>query len=95
MSVYNGVITDSKSYKNTLKCIINGMTDPEVLLEQIHRRTLNRVGPDIIKDALIGIVYETGVDVIRQLKMEIDSAKIHKVECLLKMNELSNKYLSK
>ena len=50
---------------------------------------------EFIKDALIGIVNETGVDVIRQLKMEIDSAKIHKVECLLKMNELSNKYLSK
>ena len=42
MSVYNGVITDSKSYKKTLECILNGVTDPEVLLEQIHRRTLNR-----------------------------------------------------
>lgn len=60
MSVYNGIITDSKSYKKTLECILNGVTDPEVLLEQIHRRTLNRVEPDIIKDALIGIVYETG-----------------------------------
>ncbi|RHI87671.1 hypothetical protein DW150_16680 [Phocaeicola vulgatus] len=95
MSVYNGVITDSKSYKKTLECILNGVTDPEVLLEQIHRRTLNRVEPDIIKDALIGIVNETGGEVIRQLKMEIDSAKIHKVECLLKINELSNKYFSK
>ena len=94
MSVYNGVITDSKVIK-CMECILNGRDSPEVLLEQIHRRTLNRVGPDIIKDALIGIVNETGVDVIRQLKMEIDSAKIHKVECLLKMNELSNKYLSK
>ena len=44
--------------------------------------------------ALTGIVNETDVDVIRQLKMEIDLAEKHKAECLLKMNELCNKYFS-
>ena len=29
MSVYNGVITDSKSYKNALDCILNGVTAPK------------------------------------------------------------------
>jgi transposase len=84
--------TDSKSYKGVVDCISTGITDPVKLAEEIHGRTINRVGKHVIIDSLTGMISETDIDVIGQLKAEVDMAEKHKDECRLKMNELCKEH---
>ena len=84
--------TDGKSYQKVVEKISEGITDPKVLTGLIHGRTLNRVGKDIITASLTGVITQTDIDVIRQIRDEVTLAQKHRKECLDKMEELCNRW---
>ena len=73
--------TDSKGYKEVVRLISEGEIDPEVLIKAIHGRTINRAGRDVILASLTGVISRADVDIIRQLREEIDLAQRHRDEC--------------
>ena len=76
---------DCKSYKKVVALLASGVTDPEVLVAQVHGRIINRHGRDTIKASLTGIVSEAEKDAMRQLAEEIEMAERHKRECQERM----------
>ena len=76
---------DSKSYKKVVALLASGVTDPEVLVAQVHGRIINRHGRGTIKASLTGIVSEAEKDAMRQLTEEIEMAERHKRECQERM----------
>ena len=77
--------TDSKSYKDVVKLLSEGVTSPGELLEAIHGRTVKRVGKETLKSALAGVVTETDIDLIRQYREEIEMDDRHLKECQEKL----------
>lgn len=86
--------TDSKSYKSVIDRICEGVTDPKVLVEEIHGRIINRHGKAAIISSLTGCVTECDMDILRQLKAEIDMAGQHKQECMDKMQAICEREYS-
>lgn len=84
--------TDGKSYQKVVEKIAEGTTDPKVLAGLIHGRIMNRVGKDVITASLIGVITQTDIDVIRQIRDEVMLAQKHRKECLDKLEELCNKW---
>ena len=84
--------TDGKSYKDVVRLISEGIRDPAELLKVIHGRITNRVGKDVILASLTGIISDTDIDVIRQLREEVDLAQRHKDECQSKMDAICQQY---
>ena len=87
--------TDGKSYQKVVEKISEGITDPKVLVGLIHGRTINRVGADVITASLTGVITQTDIDVIGQMREEVLLAQKHRDECLSKMEELCNKWFPK
>lgn len=84
--------TDGKSYQNVVEKISDGVTDPKVLTGLIHGRIMNRVGKDVITASLTGVITQTDIDVIRQMREEVMLAQKHRDECQAKMEELCSKW---
>lgn len=84
--------TDGKSYQKVVEKISEGVTDPKVLTGLIHGRILNRVGKDVITASLTGVITQTDIDVIRQMREEVKLAQKHRDECQAKMEELCSKW---
>ena len=84
--------TDGKSYQKVVEKISEGITDPKVLAGLIHGRIVNRVGKEVITASLTGVVTQTDINVIRQIRDEVTIAQKHRKECLDKMEELCNKW---
>jgi transposase len=84
--------TDSKGYKGVVNCLCKGITDPLMLVKEIHGRTINRWGREAIIGSLTGLINDTDVEVVRQLKEELDLAQRHKDECQHKMYEMCQEY---
>ena len=84
--------TDGKSYQKVVEKISEGITDPKVLAGLIHGRIVNRVGKEVITASLTGVVTQTDINVIRQIRDEVTLAQKHRKECLDKMEELCNKW---
>ena len=80
--------TDSKGYRSIVKLISQGVTDAEVLVKELHGRTINRHGRETLVKALTGVVSETDIDIIKQLVEEIELQQRHKDEAQQKMTEL-------
>lgn len=80
--------TDSKDYRSIAKLISQGVTDAEVLVEELHGRTINRHGRETLVKALTGVVCETDIDIIGQLVEEIEMLQRHKDEAQEKMTAL-------
>ena len=87
--------TDGKSYQKVVEKISDGITDPKVLTGLIHGRTTKRVGKEVITASLTGVITQTDIDVIRQIREEVLLAQKHRDECLSKMEELCNKWFPK
>lgn len=79
---------DCKSYKDVVRKISEGVTDPEILIEEIHGRIIKHHGRETILSSLTGVVSQAEVDVLRQLREELDLAEEHKQECLERMLEI-------
>ncbi len=84
--------TDGKSYKEVVRLISEGIRDPAELLKVIHGRITNRVGKNVIIASLTGVISDTDIDVIRQLREEVDLAQRHKDECQSKMDAICQQY---
>ena len=84
--------TDGKSYKEVVRLISEGTRDPAELAKVIHGRTVNRVGKDVVLASLTGVISETDVDIIRQLREEVALAEKHKDECQSKMDAICQQY---
>lgn len=77
--------TDTKSYKEVVRKLCEGVTAPEELITHIHGRIVKRHGRETILAALAGVVSDAEKDVMRQLRDELDLAERHKQECMDKM----------
>lgn len=79
---------DCKSYKDVVRKISEGVTDPEELIEEIHGRIINHHGRETILASLTGVISQAETDVLRQLREELDLAEEHKQECLERMLDI-------
>ena len=86
--------TDSVSYKSVIDKICEGVTSPEELVKEIHGRIINRHGKEIIIASFKGCITEVDIDIMTQLKAEIDLAELHKQKCLEKMQDICEKEYS-
>lgn len=84
--------TDGKSYKEVVRLISEGICAPSELAKVIHGRTVNRVGKDVVLASLTGVISDTDIDVIRQLREEVAIAERHKDECQSKMDTICQQY---
>lgn len=79
---------DCKSYKDVVRKISEGVTDPEILIEEIHGRIIKHHGRETILASLTGVVSQAEIDVLRELREELDLAEEHKQECLERMLDI-------
>ena len=56
-----------------------------VLIDEIHGRIIKHHGRETILASLTGIISQAEIDVLRQLREELDLAEEHKQECLERM----------
>jgi len=84
--------TDGKGYKEVVRLISEGVRDPELLIKAIHGRTINKAGRDVILASLSGVISEADVDLIRQLREEIDLAQRHRDECQSRMDAICQRH---
>ena len=87
--------TDTKSYKNVVDKLCEGVTDPEELIKEIHGRIINKHGRETILASLTGVVSEAEKDTMRQLRQELTLAEEHKQECQNKMVNICKTYYPK
>ena len=87
--------TDSKSYKDVIRLLSEGVVDATKLTAVIHGRTVNRVGRKVITASLTGIVSEADIDMIRQYREEIEMADKHIQECQEKLTAICKKEFPK
>ena len=86
--------TDSVSYKSVIDKICEGVTSPEELVKEIHGRIINKHGKETIIASLKGCITEVDIDIMTQLKVEIDLAELNKQQCLEKMQDICEKEYS-
>lgn len=86
--------TDTKSYREVVRLISEGVRDPVELSKVVHGKTANKVGKDVIVAALTGVITDADVDMLRQLREEIDLSRKHRDECQTKMESMCEKYFS-
>lgn len=79
---------DSKSYQSVVKAISEGVTDPETLLEKVHRRTVNRCGRSTILASLSGVITETDCEIMGMLLSELEISREHLSKCQKKMSRI-------
>ena len=84
--------TDSKSYKEVVRMLSEGVTSPDELLKAIYPRTIKKHGRDTVVGSLTGVITDTDIDVIRQLRDEVALAEKHKDECQSKMETLCRQW---
>ncbi len=83
---------DSKGYRTVVKILSQGITDPEVLVGELHGRTVNKHGREVLVGALTGVINDTDIDIISQLMEEIELLQRHKDEAQQKMTELCRQW---
>ncbi len=70
-----------------------GETDPETLAGEVHGRIIKHHGMEVIIASLTGCITACDIDIMRQLKVEIDMAERHKQECMDRMQGIcGNEY---
>lgn len=84
--------TDSKGYRSIVKLISEGVTDAEILVKELHGRTINRHGKETLVKALTGVINDTDIDIISQLVEEIEMQQRHKDEAQKKMTQLCKEW---
>ena len=84
--------TDGKSYREVVRLITEGETDPEKLASVVHGKIANKAGKNVIIAALTGVITQTDIDMMRQLKEEVDLAQRHKDECQSRMDAICQQY---
>ena len=83
---------DTKSYRDIVTKITGGKTTAGELIGCVHGRTVNRWGRDVILAALDGVVEQADMDMLAQLKEELDMLRRHKADCLMKMRDICREH---
>lgn len=83
---------DSKGYRSIISLIAQGVTDPAVLVEALHGRTVNKHGKETLVKALTGVINETDIDIVAQLNEEIELLQRHKEAAQKKMTDLCDEW---
>ena len=86
--------TDSKSYKDVIRLISEGVKDPEELIKVVHGRIVKKAGRDVLMASLSGVFSNTDIDIIRQLREEVELAERHKDECQSRMDAICQQHFS-
>ena len=87
--------TDSKGYRSIVRLISQGVTDAEVLVGELHGRTINKHGRETLVKALTGVITDTDIDIIGQLVEEIEMQQRHKDKSQEKMTALCKEWFPK
>lgn len=77
-----------KGYQKVVDAIIDGESNPKMLVTLIHKRTLNKHGVQDIEDSLNGFITETDRDMLRQYRDERLQMEQHKCENKHKMQAI-------
>ena len=83
---------DTKSYRDIVTKITEGKTKAEDLIGCVHGRTINRWGRDVVLAALDGVIRQADIDILTQLKEELDMLRRHKADCLMKMRDICKEH---
>lgn len=71
-----------KSYRKVVRLIIEGKSRAEIPVKQVHKRTVNKHGVDVLTAALSGFITEEGRQVIRMSFERILLLERQREECL-------------
>ena len=74
---------ECKSYRDVVRRLSEGVTNPNELMKLVHGRIVNRHGAETILASLTGVVSQAEIDVLRPLHEEIDIAESHRNECYI------------
>ena len=83
---------ECKSYRDVVRRLSEGVTNPNELMKLVHGRIVNRHGVETILASLTGVVSQAEIDVLRQLHEEIGIAESHRNECQQRMLEICEKH---
>ncbi|MFR9503970.1 MAG: transposase [Rikenellaceae bacterium] len=83
-----------KSMQKVVRVIINGESDPNVLVELIHKRTINKHGKSIIRDSLSGVISGADRMMLRIAREEMDMYERQVEECYVEMNKICDEHFS-
>lgn len=81
-----------KSYRKVVRLITEGEYRAEVLVKQVHKRTVNKHGADVLTAALTGFITEENRQVIRMSRERILLLERQREECLSKMKEITDRH---
>ena len=84
-----------KSYRKVVRLIIEGESRAEVLVKEIHRRTVNKHGADVLIAALSGFITGENRQVIRMAFERIQLLERQREECLMRMREISEQHYAR
>jgi hypothetical protein len=84
-----------KSVMNVVQKIVQGETNPDVLIESIHGRILNKHKKDKIKESLNGFITEHHRFRLELALQEYEMIVSQSEKCLLKMATLCNEHYKK
>jgi len=84
-----------KSVMKVIQQIVQGETDPDVLVEAIHGRIVNKHKKEKIKESLQGFITEQHRFTLELMLQEYEMLVIQSNKCLLKMEELCNTHYKK
>lgn len=89
---FSNYISDigSQAMGKVVRCIINGITDPDELIKCAHTRTKNKHGTEVIRESLNGVVSQVDRDMLALYMEELALYHKQQEECLVKMMELCN-----
>lgn len=93
---FSNYISDvgSQAMAKVVRSIIDGITDPDELIQCAHTRTKNKHGTDVIRESLNGVVSQVDRDMLALYHQEWLLYKSQQEECLLKMMKICNESYS-
>ena len=84
--------TGAKSYQRVVDALCQGISAPEKLITYVHGKILSKHGYDTILSALTGVVSETDITMLSQLKADIDTGEKTKAICEQKMLDICRQH---
>jgi transposase len=94
---FSNYISDkgSQAMRKVVRCIVDGITDPDELLKCAHTRTKNKHGRDVIRESLSGVASQVDQDMPALYRQEWQLYRNQQEECLRKMMEICNESYSR
>lgn len=83
-----------KSMRKVIRAICEGKSAPDVLASMVHRRTINKHGEQVIKDAVTGVLSASEIDILAMILQESELYENQLTACKEKLIELSGNYYS-